>query len=353
MKKRKIGVAMSGGIDSSVAAALLLNQGYDVFGITMQHYHNEAYGFLKNEGIEAAIEDARKVCVQLGIKHHVIDVSKDFKAIIEENFINEYKIGRTPNPCTLCNPMIKWGSLLRAAENLGAEKIATGHYIKIMKKNGLYQLSAAFDKEKDQSYMLWKLNQEQLSKTFFPLAKLKKRRIREIGKHLDLLIHDKKESQEICFIKGHYEDYLRKHLTLVPGNIELPGGKVIGTHRGLQLYTIGQRKGINTPWSSPLYVLKLDINRNVLIVTDQSKDLEKNYFSIEHINWIAGSIPAILSGITVQVRYNSVPEEIATIEILSSDLIKIELRQPARAITAGQSAVFYQQDVLLGGGIIK
>ena len=347
----KIAVAMSGGVDSSVAAAILIKEGYDVFGVTMRHYNSVEYGFDESEGIEAAILDAEKVCIRLNITHHIIDVSEDFKKIIEKNFIHEYSIGRTPNPCTLCNPAIKWGSLLKKVEKLDAEKIATGHYIEKRFENGIYNLYKASDESKDQSYMLWRLDQNQLSKTLFPITKLSKQNVRKIANEMKLPVHGKEESQEICFIKGHYEEYLKNHISLNRGDITLPDGKIIGTHRGLPLYTIGQRKGLNTPWSSPLYVLKLDIVNNRLIVTDNPDELFSIDFRIQNINWISGKIPENLSNLSVQIRYNSKPEPVEKLQFKDNE-ITIQLLKPARAITPGQSAVFYKGNLLLGGGII-
>ncbi len=350
--KKTVAIAISGGVDSSVAAALLMKQGYDVFGITMRHYQNQAYGFLPDEGIDASIKDAEAVCNTLGIKHYVTDVSNDFKAIVEHNFIEEYRRGRTPNPCTLCNPTIKWGSLLDAAIEFGADLIATGHYIRCEEIAGIFRLFAANDKAKDQSYMLWGLNQHQLSKTLFPLAEYNKDQIRQIARELELPIHDKGDSPEVCFIKGHYEHYIKKHIDLKPGNIILPDGQIIGKHRGLHLYTIGQRKGLNTPWSSPLYVLKLDTKNNVLIVTEKPVDLERTRFSVSSINWISGSKPADSSKLMVQIRYNSRPAEVSNLEI-EEHRATVTLAKPVRAITPGQSAVFYHEDEMIGGGIIE
>jgi len=351
MDKLKIAVAMSGGVDSSVAAALLLKEGYEVFGITMRQYDAEKYGYGENAGIEADILDAKAVCNVLGIEHFVVDLKKDFKAIVEKNFIEEYAAGRTPNPCVICNPNIKFGKFLDAALDLGADKIATGHYIQIKKGNDRYRIFISKDSSRDQTYMIWKLNQLQLSKTIFPVSEHKKPELRKIAADLKLPIHSKADSQEICFIKDHYEEYLKTRIKLEPGNITLPDGKVIGNHRGLPLYTIGQRKGLNTPWSSPLYVLKLDIEKNILVVTDKPDDLLQKSFLIEDINWISGKFPELDKTVTVQIRYNSKPVPIADYT-RKDDKLEIFLEQPTRAITPGQSAVFYRGNELLGGGII-
>jgi len=344
----KIAVAMSGGVDSSVAAAILQKEGNDIIGVTMRHYDSAAYGFSEAEGINAAIKDAEEVCKKLRIDHFVIDTSEVFKRIVEENFISEYSKGRTPNPCTLCNPTIKWGVLLEEILKLGMEKFATGHYVKLIKEEETFHIYKATDKNKDQSYMLWSLNQQQLSRTLFPIGNLSKNEVRKIAKKMKLPIHNKKESQEICFIKSHYEDYLRKHLELKPGNIILSNGDIIGHHRGLPLYTIGQRKGLNTPWKAPLYVLKLDLEKNELVVTDNPDDLLCSSFQINKVNWIDKESDADIS---VQIRYNSKPVPVKKLECEGKNML-VSLQNPVRAITPGQSAVFYRGNQLLGGGVI-
>ena len=339
---------MSGGVDSSVAAAILQKEGNDVIGVTMRHYDSVAYGFSEAEGINAAIKDAKEVCKKLGIAHHVIDTSEVFKKIVEENFISEYSRGRTPNPCILCNPTIKWGVFLEEILKLGVEKFATGHYVKLIEEDKAFHIYKASDENKDQSYMLWRLHQHQLARTLFPIAELSKKEVRTIAKEMKLPVHEKSESQEICFIKDHYEDYLKKHLELKPGNIVLSNEDIIGHHRGLPLYTIGQRKGLNTPWKAPLYVLKVNIEKNELIVTDDPDDLLAAEFHINQVNWIDKEPEADIS---VQVRYNSKPVPVKKLEYKGKNLL-ISLQNPVRAITPGQSAVFYRGDLLLGGGVI-
>jgi len=348
----KIAVAMSGGVDSSVAAALLLQEGHEVFGLTMRQYDAKKSGYGENEGIEADIKDAKAVCDTLGIEHFVVDLKDDFKAIVEKNFIEEYSSGRTPNPCVICNPTIKFGKFMEAAFKLGADKIATGHYIQIKEENQQFKIYIPQDASKDQTYMIWKLNQFQLSKTLFPVSKYHKPEIRKIAEKLELPIHSKTDSQEICFIKDHYEDFLKDHIIFTPGEITLPDGKIIGKHRGLALYTIGQRKGLNTPWRCPLFVLKLDVKSNILVVTENPDDLLENVFELEDVNWIAGEKPEELSGISVQIRYNSSPVSVKNIQEKENSLL-VTLEKSTRAITPGQSGVFYKDDQLLGGGIIK
>ncbi|MCK4956989.1 MAG: tRNA 2-thiouridine(34) synthase MnmA, partial [Candidatus Cloacimonetes bacterium] len=208
------------------------------------------------------------------------------------------------------------------------------------------------DASKDQTYMIWKLTQEQLSKTIFPIAQYTKTEVRDLACKFEIPVHGKKDSQEICFIKDHYKEYLSQYMQIIPGDIVLQNGTVIGKHRGLQLYTIGQRKGLNTPWDKPLFVLRLDVKKNRIIATDEPADLELDSFEINEVNWISGSVPHNISQLKVKIRYNSPAVAISNLEI-HEHYIKVLLQKPARAITPGQSAVFYFENELLGGGIIK
>ncbi len=347
----KIAVALSGGVDSTAAAVELLDQGLSLFGVTMKHYDPSKYGFAPGEGIDADIKDAKEVCDQLGIRHHVIDLRSEFNNIINY-LIDEYSCGKTPNPCTLCNPTIKWGALLEKSLELGAEKIATGHYVDLRNIDGSYQIHRAKDYAKDQTYMLWQLSQKQLAHTLFPNSKRTKQEIRKLTRNLNLPVHDKDDSQEICFIKGQYQTFLDRNIDFEEGDIIFRDGKKIGTHKGLHNYTIGQRKGLNLPWTSALYVSEIDPFNNTIRVTDDQNDLMQKKFKIHTLNWIEGKPPENFADISVQIRYNSHPQPLKKL-VLLEDTGSVILKNPVRAVTPGQSAVFYREDRLLGGGIIQ
>lgn len=346
----RIAIALSGGIDSSAAAWLLQKQGWDVIGVTMRHFNDQELGFGEQEGIEAVMDQAAKVCHSLKIPHEVINLQEDFSKTVMKDFISEYQAGRTPNPCTLCNRVIKWGRLLDEINNLGIEKMATGHYIKLKKSQDLYHLYRSSDIRKDQSYMLWQLNQKQLAKTIFPLAEITKADAKQIiiDNNIPVSIHT--ESQEICFIKDHYEEFLEGKISFEPGDIILSDGELIGRHNGLPLYTVGQRKGLHTGLNVPLFVIGLDNATNQLIVSSDKDDLLRAEFEFNKVNWIA-DIPEDASGLMVQIRYNSPAVEVAELKCLG-DVFLVKLQEPVRAVAPGQSAVFYRNDELLGGGVI-
>jgi tRNA-specific 2-thiouridylase len=346
----KIAVAMSGGVDSSVAAKLLQTSGHEIVGFTMRQFDDARFGFGEGEGLNQAIYDAKRVCDYLGIEHRVIDLKDIFDQIVVKRFIQEYSSARTPNPCTICNPTIKWGAFLDAILTLGADKIATGHYAGIVEKEGVYYLQKGTDSAKDQTYMLWGLSQFQLSKTIFPVGTMSKPELRHIAVEAGIPVAAKKDSQEICFIRGKYQDFLKEELVLKPGEIVLPDGKVIGKHNGLPFYTIGQRKGLNTPWSDPLFVLGMDVKHNRLIVTDNPELLYKEEFLIEEVNWF-GDVPKDYADLSVMIRYNSNAVGVASIE-QDGDRYLIRMSKPKKSVTPGQSAVFYRGDLLVGGGII-
>ncbi|MEA1972053.1 MAG: tRNA 2-thiouridine(34) synthase MnmA, partial [Candidatus Cloacimonadota bacterium] len=264
-------------------------------------------------------------------------------------FLSEYENGRTPNPCVLCNPTIKFGELLDKSVDLGAEFMATGHYVQLKEINSLIHIFRPKDKKKDQTYMLWDLSQEQFAKVKFPLADYTKDEIRKITSKFDLQTSIQKDSQEICFIKDSYTEYIRDKIEYKKGDVILENYGKIGEHKGLPFYTIGQRKGLGISWESPIYIKKLDTKKNQIIVTDKKENLTESVFYIKNTNWINEPKNKELE---VQIRYNSKPVIVKSITE-STDKYKVELHEKAMSITPGQSAVFYSDDELIGGGIIE
>lgn len=354
-EKRTVAVAMSGGVDSSTTAALLLDQGYNVFGITMV-LSDEGRGFSKEDSIDelSSVKDAREVCRLLHIKHYVLNLKAEFKKEITDYFVDEYMAAHTPNPCVRCNRYIKFGRLLGECLNLGADFMATGHYVGIERnKNGRYLIKRAADAHKDQSYVMYHLSQDTLSHIMFPLNGYTKEQTRELARKYNLPVANKKESQEICFIPNDdYKAYLKNHAHAVmkKGNIVDTKGNVLGQHNGLPLYTIGQRKGLGIASEAPLYVVALDSEKNEVVVGDNT-DVFSPGLMARDLHWIpfdAINEPLVTRA---QIRYGKNTCE-ATVYPQENDTAKIIFSQPQRAVTPGQSVVFYDGDTLLGGGII-
>lgn len=350
-------MAMSGGVDSSTAAFLLKEKGYDVFGITMKLFDWK----LKSEEDEEcctlrASIDARDICYQLGIPHYTIDMREVFKEKVVTNFVNEYHSGRTPNPCVVCNAEIKWKVLLDRARKLGASYLATGHYARIEydKKSNRHLLKKGVDKTKDQSYALWGISQKNLSQTLLPLGGLTKKEVRKIAKENKLKIFDKEESQEICFVPNNdYAAFIRnweKNREIPKGNIVNLNGKKLGEHQGIPFYTIGQRKGLGISNEKPLYVLGVNAQNNQIFVGEEEK-LYKSLFLAKNTNWIA--LDKLNEPIKCQIKIRYLHEPVdGEIGPSAENLIKVKFDQPQKAITPGQSAVFYKDDLVLGGGVI-
>jgi tRNA-specific 2-thiouridylase len=293
----------------------------------------------------------------VGIEHHVIDLKKEFNEVVVRNFIEEYRAGRTPNPCVVCNPSIKWGlfvsEICRTFRLPNSEfRICTGHYARIKTLgSGQKAIFKAKDDRKDQTYMLWKLSQEQIQNTLFPLSEITKEETRKIASDLGLSIAEKKDSQDICFLEGKYQDFLAHFMDFESGDIVFEAQKIIGKHKGLPFYTIGQRKGL-VPWSKPLFVQKIDHKNNAVVVTDDPEKLLASSFLINGVNWQHDDSPLNKRKmIKVQIRYNSHPVDVSSISKTECGLM-ITLKEPTSSITPGQSAVFYDEDMLLGGGII-
>lgn len=360
--KKTVAVAMSGGVDSSVAAALLKNVGYAVIGLTMQLWDfSRVGGNVHHEGACCSLEtmdDARSVCHSLGIPHYVIDVRQEFEKLVIDNFDNEYLKGRTPNPCILCNSKIKWEVLLNKALELDCDFFATGHYARVEfdTANGRYLLKRGLDASKDQAYALWGLSQDQLRRTLFPLGDLTKTEVRKIAAALKLKTKDKKESQEICFVPD--DDYPRflkeKHPELVDkldnGEITDQQGNVLGHHHGYPFYTIGQRRGLGVAVGKPVYVTEIDPKANRIIVGEK-EDLHDRGLIASQVNWIAIEKLIAPMPIEAQIRYND-PGREATIFPDPNGDVKVIFDAYHQAVTPGQSVVFFNGDDVIGGGVI-
>lgn len=358
-KVRTVVVAMSGGVDSSVAAALLKEKGYNVVGITMKTYDfDEVGGNVANEtsccGL-GAMNDARLVAAQIGIPHYVVDFREAFGQHVINNFVSEYLQGRTPNPCVICNREIKWGQLLQKAEALGADFIATGHYARVRfdQSRNRYSVSRAVYDEKDQSYALWGLSQHALSRTMFPLGEMKKQDVRGLASRFGLRNAAKQESFEICFVADNsYERFLKERVPdlqqrVASGDIVMDG-KVVGKHHGYPFYTIGQRRGIGA-FGKPVYVTEIEREKNVVRIGGNEDLLHKGLIA-EQVNLVGWD--RLEDGMPVQakVRYKDDPAPAKVFSVGES--IRVEFENPKRAITPGQSVVLYDGDDLVGGGII-
>lgn len=398
-KTKKVLVAMSGGVDSSVATAILKKAGFEVVGVFMRFWRDPVLQRWNRCCSPEAEKRARRVALLLGIPFYVLDFGKEFKKRIVNYFLKEHKKNFTPNPCVVCNREIKFGLLLEKALDMGADYVATGHYVKkqearfrpvlrsktaerdqgsdLQAKNKIYKLLRAKDKKKDQSYFLWQLSQNQLKKILFPLEDLTKKEVISLARKFRLPVLNIPESQEICFIQTTVNDFLRRYLKQKPGHIveqahygapyqrflSIRGGaskiidtkrKIIGQHQGLAFYTIGQRKGIRLP-GGPYFVLDKDLKRNFLVVTRNEKDLYKKELVVGTIHWISGKKPKLPFRVRSKVRYRQemMPAIIKDQRIKNKKQILVEFKKPQRAITLGQSVVFYRGKELLGGGIIK
>ncbi|NPV90803.1 MAG: tRNA 2-thiouridine(34) synthase MnmA [Firmicutes bacterium] len=350
----KVMVAMSGGVDSSVAAYLLKQQGYEVVGVTLQIWPgSEAPGGCCGW---SAIDDARQVAASLGIPHYVFNYRSIFEEQVVQYFCSEYLAGRTPNPCIACNRAIKFGAMLEQAGSLGMDYLATGHYVRVERREAdhRYLLLKGLDRRKDQSYVLYNLTQPQLSRLVFPLGGLTKTEVRSIAAGLDLPVAGKPESQEICFIPDNdYGGFVasRHPDAIRPGPIIDTDGAVIGQHRGIARYTIGQRRGMGVAAGSPRYVVSLDPETNTVVVGDESQVFSDSCTATD-INLI--SIAGLTGEMEVEakIRYAAPPTEVV-ISPGEGGTIEVRFKKPVRAITPGQAVVFYQGDVVVGGGTIK
>jgi tRNA-specific 2-thiouridylase len=346
----KVVVGLSGGVDSSTAAAILHNQGYEVVGLTL--WLMKGKGQCCTEGMV----DAAYICEQLGIPHHIVDTREVFQTYIVDYLVAGYSTGVTPLPCSQCNKTVKFGPMVQyAREQLGIDKIATGHYARITYdvESGRYQLRRAVDRNKDQSYFLYDLTQDLLAASVFPLGEKLKAETRQIAAEYGLKTADKPESQDLCLVESHgsMQSFLDKYITPKKGEIVDSSGKVMGQHDGVHNYTIGQRKGLGIAAPEPLYVIGLDAVMNRVIVGDRTS-AQAPECSVGRVNWVAITAPSAPIRAEVQVRYRS-PAVPVTVIPLEDSRVKLVFDEPQFSITPGQAAVWYDGDVVLGGGIIE
>ncbi|MBI4563662.1 MAG: tRNA 2-thiouridine(34) synthase MnmA [Planctomycetes bacterium] len=351
---------MSGGIDSSVSAVLLKEAGYDVAGVFMRHgvagppVSDRDRGAARKQGCCSLQDayDARRVADHLGIPFYVMNFEREFGGIVDY-FVREYDRGATPNPCIRCNRDLKFGKLFEIADSLGASKVATGHYARVDFRDGRWTLRRGVDARKDQSYVLFPLKQERLSRCLWPVGALEKPAVREIARRAELRIAEKPESQEICFVPDRdHRRLLRERLgeRVSEGEFVTAAGAVVGRHPGYQFFTIGQRRGLGVALGRPAYVVDIDAERN-RVVLGEEEELRSSAFEVEEVNWIAG-VPACAARADVKIRYNGAPAA-AVVAPVAEDRARVKFVEPQRAITPGQAAVFYRGDEVLGGGWIS
>ncbi len=353
--KRRVVVGMSGGVDSSATAALLQSQGYEVIGVTLKLWPQDCVSRAEDKCCgPQAVMDARGVCARLGVPFYLVDEAAEFQGRVIQYFADEYRAGRTPNPCVMCNQHLKFGSLLRRADQLGAQYIATGHFARLeTDAAGRVHLLKGRDSRKDQSYFLFSLRQDQLRRALFPLGEKTKSDTREVARSCGLRTADKEESMEICFVPDNdYGGFLEKSKLVErhEGEIVDTSGQVLGRHHGIEFFTVGQRRGLGIAAAKPLYVVELDPERNRVVVGGEEL-LDRDRFPVASTSWIAWDEPPEEFECTAKVRYSHAGTR-ATVMPGGGGRAEVRLHEPARAVTPGQACVFYDGDRVLGGGWI-
>ncbi|MCP4984275.1 MAG: tRNA 2-thiouridine(34) synthase MnmA [Gammaproteobacteria bacterium] len=357
-KNEKIIVGMSGGVDSSVSAYLLLQQGYQVEGLFMKNWEEDDTEEYCSASEDLA--DAQQVCENLGIKLHTVNFSGEYWDHVFEHFLHEYRIGRTPNPDIMCNREIKFKAFLDHAQMLGAQRIATGHYVRTRQNNGAYELLRGLDANKDQSYFLYALNQHQLTHALFPIGELEKTEVRELARQRQFVVHAKKDSTGICFIgERKFKDFLQRFIPAQPGQIVDIEGKLLGEHSGLMYYTIGQRQGLGIGGTEvgkdePWYVIRKDLGRNQLVVAQglDNPELFHSCCRITDLHWIWRSATRLSLNCSAKIRYRQ-QDSACRLTNFEGDSAVVEFAEPQRAITPGQALVIYDEEQCLGGGTIE
>lgn len=354
MSNERVVIAMSGGVDSSVAAALLVEQGYEVIGLMMRLW-SEPGGETGNRCCTPdAVDLARRVADALDIPFYLFNVEAPFRACVVDYFVREYAAGRTPNPCLMCNRRVRFDLLLRRALALDARYLATGHYARLRHIDGRYRLLKAIDARKDQSYVLYMLNQKILRHVLFPLGGYVKEQVREMARQRGLPVADRAESQDLCFLAdGDYRQFLQKEIpeAVQPGPIVDRTGRLLGRHKGLPFYTIGQRRGLGVAAPEALYVLEMDAARNALVV-GVAAELGRTALTAGHVSYVSGQTPPEPVRVTAKIRYKA-SETSALLTPLPGDRAALRFDAPLRDVTPGQGVVFYRREELLGGGIIE
>ncbi len=361
MANKRVLMAMSGGIDSSIAALMLHQQGYELIGITMKTWDYDSSGVTagKETGCCSldSINDARHLAVKMGFPHYILDIRGEFEEKIIDNFIGEYMIGRTPNPCILCNTFIKWEALLKRADDLDCDYIATGHYAQVMENDGRHYVTKGIDGAKDQAYVLWGISQENLARTIFPLGQLRKDEIRDMARqHGFVNLAEKKESYEICFIPDNdYRGFLKRKVEGLEekvngGEFVMADGKVVGHHKGFPFYTIGQRKGLEIAFGEPMYVNDIDAERN-RVVLGSREELLGDKMLVSKLNWQKFNHIEDGFRVGVQIRHHD-KGAFAKLYNHEEGVLRVEFETPVSAITPGQSAVFFDGDDRVAGGFI-